>query len=396
MCLSRTPITNLAVFALLLLLSAPQRAHGLGPDCLVPAAGPPDCEVDSDCDDYNLCTDDTCNPNTGVCSNDWIDCDDNDCCTYDYCYYDTGCYYEAVDTSDGDACTIDGCHPIDCATNTPIDCDDGDPCTNNDCDSQEGCVNSPIDCQGDVPDVCDCNGNGVTDECDITEGSSPDCNGNGSPDECDIAAGISEDCNINGFPDECEVTTSPQFSPFGRDWPWYFSFVNPPPAEGDVTISFHAVGDLDETYEEVYVTFNSTHYLGPIFQTEGSHCPDEPDVAELVLSAETFNAFVDGGNAEIFMLSSSQVSPYQCEDDPFISVALLYEPGMPDQNDNGVPDACDCPGDLNGDWTVTAADLAELLGDWGPCPDCPADIDGDGVVNAFDLAILLGAWGLCL
>ena len=53
-------------------------------------------------------------------------------------------------------------------------------------------------------------------------------------------------------------------------------------------------------------------------------------------------------------------------------------------------------GDLDGDGDIDAADLAQLLGNWGPCADpddCPADLDGDGSVGAFDLAILLGNWG---
>ena len=49
--------------------------------------------------------------------------------------------------------------------------------------------------------------------------------------------------------------------------------------------------------------------------------------------------------------------------------------------------------DLDGDGDVDAADLAILLGSWGPCKGCPADLNGDGVVGAFDLAILLGNWG---
>ncbi len=56
------------------------------------------------------------------------------------------------------------------------------------------------------------------------------------------------------------------------------------------------------------------------------------------------------------------------------------------------------PGDMDGDYDVDAADLALLLGSWGPCPaegDCPADLDGDGTVGPFDLALLLGAWGPC-
>lgn len=51
------------------------------------------------------------------------------------------------------------------------------------------------------------------------------------------------------------------------------------------------------------------------------------------------------------------------------------------------------PADLNGDGVVNAADLAMLLGSWGPCAACPADLDGDGVVTSADLAALLGSWG---
>lgn len=50
------------------------------------------------------------------------------------------------------------------------------------------------------------------------------------------------------------------------------------------------------------------------------------------------------------------------------------------------------PGDLDLDGWVDAADLAVLLGAWGPCAGCAADLDGDGAVGAADLALLLGGW----
>jgi len=53
--------------------------------------------------------------------------------------------------------------------------------------------------------------------------------------------------------------------------------------------------------------------------------------------------------------------------------------------------------DLNGDGVVGSADLAILLGSWGPCPAepavCPADLTGDGAVGSADLGVLLGQWG---
>lgn len=55
----------------------------------------------------------------------------------------------------------------------------------------------------------------------------------------------------------------------------------------------------------------------------------------------------------------------------------------------------ECPGDLDGSGTVDAADLAVLLGAWGPNPGHPADLDGNRTVDAADLAALLGGWGGC-
>ena len=54
-----------------------------------------------------------------------------------------------------------------------------------------------------------------------------------------------------------------------------------------------------------------------------------------------------------------------------------------------------CPADFDGDGFVNAADLAQLLGSWGPCAGCPPDLDDDGDVDAADLAQLLGSWGPC-
>lgn len=54
-----------------------------------------------------------------------------------------------------------------------------------------------------------------------------------------------------------------------------------------------------------------------------------------------------------------------------------------------------CAADLNDDGGVNAADLALLLGAWGPNPGGVADLNGDDQVNAADLALLLGAWGPC-
>ncbi|MFM2164900.1 MAG: hypothetical protein RL325_1337 [Planctomycetota bacterium] len=60
---------------------------------------------------------------------------------------------------------------------------------------------------------------------------------------------------------------------------------------------------------------------------------------------------------------------------------------------------CLALGDINGDGTVGAQDIAALLNAWGPVPGgevdptaADADLDGDGSVGATDITILLGSW----
>ncbi len=59
---------------------------------------------------------------------------------------------------------------------------------------------------------------------------------------------------------------------------------------------------------------------------------------------------------------------------------------------------CEVPADVSNDCAVGAADIAALIGAWGPCAaapaECRADLDGDGVVGSIDLAQLVGQWGL--
>jgi len=68
----------------------------------------------------------------------------------------------------------------------------------------------------------------------------------------------------------------------------------------------------------------------------------------------------------------------------------------PDEDADGVMDACECPGDLNHDWIVDFLDLLVLLEDWGcndPHNGCPGDCDLDGDTDHADLGLLLANWG---
>jgi hypothetical protein len=68
----------------------------------------------------------------------------------------------------------------------------------------------------------------------------------------------------------------------------------------------------------------------------------------------------------------------------------------PDIDGDGVPDECQCLGDVDGSGIVDFADLLAILARWGPsCAGCPEDVDGDGVVAFPDLLHVLSGWGPC-
>ncbi len=69
----------------------------------------------------------------------------------------------------------------------------------------------------------------------------------------------------------------------------------------------------------------------------------------------------------------------------------LFKPGTPTAVTIAVPVPSPAPilGDIDGNGTVDASDLATLIAAWGT-PD--GDLNDDGTTDAADLSILLGAW----
>ncbi len=100
-------------------------------------------------------------------------------------------------------------------------------------------------------------------------------------------------------------------------------------------------------------------------------------------------AGVDAGRVLLYSRSGPD-----CNDNGSNDLCDILSGLSHDANGDGIPDDCQCPGDLNGSGAVDAADLAVLLGAWATAGG-PADLSGDGVVSGADLAILLGAWGVC-
>jgi MYXO-CTERM domain-containing protein len=127
-----------------------------------------------ECDDDNPCTDDQCVPGTGcvynpyplgttcndgnvctindscvggVCVGQTADCDDHNLCTEDSCDAVAGCVHDQL--PDGTGCGGGMCGQAVCSQGVcqPVDgtsCEDHDPCTADWCDPQQGCVHDPL------------------------------------------------------------------------------------------------------------------------------------------------------------------------------------------------------------------------------------------------------------
>ncbi len=101
-----------------------------------------DCNNDSDCDDSNVCNGaESCIG--GFCqAGTALVCDDGELCTYDSCDPQTGCVFtnNTAPCDDNDACTTgDVCAGGSCQPGSALDCDDGNSCTDDSCDPNLGC-----------------------------------------------------------------------------------------------------------------------------------------------------------------------------------------------------------------------------------------------------------------
>lgn len=86
-----------------------------------------------------------------------------------------------------------------------------------------------------------------------------------------------------------------------------------------------------------------------------------------------------------------------CDGDGIADFGQCLDGTRPDVDGNLIPDACECPADIDRDGTVAAEDLAAILFAWGMtgAKAGSGDIDRSGMVDGLDLAAVLAAWGPC-
>jgi subtilisin-like proprotein convertase family protein len=157
---------------------------GLG--CEYPYDNGAPCEFPNHCVGPHTCFNGGCLPGTA------IDCDDGNVCTNDSCDYDLGCQHSpnAVACDDMDACTLDDECSGDSCGGTPLVCDDGTACTVDSCDAGSGCVFTPDDT------ACDDSNDCTDDACDPVTGCS---NVVDDTNDCDDGTPCTDDACVDGI-----------------------------------------------------------------------------------------------------------------------------------------------------------------------------------------------------
>jgi hypothetical protein len=233
--------------------------------------------------------------------------------------------------------------------------------------------------QDGVPDTCqpDCNGNSLPDSWEIATGRVPDCNGNGRPDSCDLAIGSSNDVDGDGVPDECQ----PDCNGDGRPDAWQVQVGEVPDCNGngtpdscDLSTGFSLDLDGDGRPDECQPDCNGNALpdpwevaTGQAPDCNGNGIPDSCDVAS------GFSRDCDANGV-----------PDSCD----------IVGGDLDEDHDGRPDRCQIAyGDFDLDGEVTMADVSYLLLVFGDANSAFGDLDEDGIVTTADLSLLLMNFG---
>jgi N-acetylneuraminic acid mutarotase len=110
------------------------------------------------CDDFNDCTADDCDPATGCVhvNRDGLCDDGNRCTANDFCSGGSCHSGPPLDCSDGNACNgLETCNPaFGCVYGATPDCDDHNPCTDDSCVPSSGCVHTNNSKACDDGSVC--------------------------------------------------------------------------------------------------------------------------------------------------------------------------------------------------------------------------------------------------
>jgi PKD repeat protein len=141
---------------------------------------------------------------------------------------------------------------------------------------------------------------------------------------------------------------------------------------------------------------NGWHYLWPYWSDPVGYRTPEEWAALPGTQGERYRAFAPADlDPEFRPLFNAELSPAQPGAHRDLWGAARPLAGLVTVGAVELPGTAH-PGDVDGDGSVTAADLALLVQAWGDCPatpqPCPADLSADGGVGEADLSILIASW----
>ena len=368
---------------------------------------------EKDCDDGNVCTTDSCDPGAGclhtpagglcddgnqctegdscqgsVCApGGALQCDDNNLCTTDSCTPETGCVFQAntAPCDDGDACTMgDLCGGGACLAGGAVDCNDGNPCTDDGCLQDTGCFhkNNQAACDdnnecttGDVCNEGTCLGQGSL-ECDDQNPCTKDICLSGGGCEYEIIEGACSDgdpCTSNDYCSQGACVSGPALDCDDLNQCTFDSCLD--------GVCIHEPGDLDCSDDNEC--------------TDGDHCEEGQCVGTGVVDCNDDNVctqeYCDPDTGCVF-----QTNTLPCDDGNACTTGDACADGecsgeaMVDCNDGNVctDDGCDVDGGCTYEFNSAACDDGNVCTEDDQClagaclPGAPLDCNDGAICTA--------------
>ena len=140
-----------------------------------------------------------------------------------------------------------------------------------------------------------------------------------------------------------------------------------------------------------------------------NNVPDSTEIVEDPSLDCNDDGILDQCQADLFTDCNDNLVPDQCElegqdcnGNGILDFCDIEDRNVDDVNADGIPDVCQCLGDVNQDGTVDAEDFNQVF-DFiqasgqsdPPCLGCPEDVNNDGLVNILDLNYITTYSGTC-
>ena len=175
------------------------------------------------------------------------------------------------------------------------------------------------------------------------------------------------------------------------------------PLEPDCTDGLKSSPRAFDTRNQIFM------YQSFFEDCDGNEIADSVDIASNPDRDCNLDGVLDDCQFELFDDCNDNLVPDQCElegqdcnGNGILDFCDIEDRNVDDVNADGIPDVCQCLGDVNQDGTVDGEDFNQVF-DFiqasgqsdPPCLGCPEDVNNDGLVNILDLNYITKYSGTC-